>query len=352
MGRGRRGDGWWSMVGVVAGLSLFVTGGCRNAPATEDRTAAVGQPSGPEPGVFSASRAFVDLEAIARIGPRETGSRGADRTRRLLRRELEELGARVDERVFEVERPSRELVPLRHVRGVLDGDSPDVLLLMARYDTPSGRGRESLYANASASGPALLLEVGRALAHRPRPFTVWLIFLDGDAVDSPPGAEASAGEARQGSEAMASWLAADGQIQRIRLAVYFERIASPGLEVARDLRSHRIYREVFWQSARDLGFSGVFPSEGPLESPEAGHLAFLGHGLRRVVAIVEAEPSALLASDSDPEEADPDTPASCSRESLEAVGVVSVEALGRIGERLQKIDRFARPEPPSVAPVP
>jgi hypothetical protein len=37
-----------------------------------------------------------------------------------------------------------------------------------------------------------------------------------------------------------------------------------------------------------------------------------------------------------------DTPEHCSAESLEVVARVTLEALGRIGARLRKIDRFAR----------
>jgi hypothetical protein len=297
-------------------------------------------PVAPEPRDFSGSRAFADLAAIARIGPRETGSRGADRTRRRLRRELEDLGARVDERVLDVTGAPGDAASLHHVRGVLDGESPDVLLLIARYDTPPGRGRGPVDANSSAAGPALLLEVGRALAHRTRPYTVWLMFLDGDA--GP----------RRGSESMANWLAAAGELERIRLAVYFEAVASRGLVIARDLRSQRTYREIFWQSARDLGFEALFPNERVLESPEAGHIAFLERGLRRVVAIVEAEPYVLTDSDSVPRGGNADTPATCSQESLQAVGSVSVEALDRIGARLRKIDHFSRPAFPTGLPAP
>ncbi len=112
------------------------------------------------------------------------------------------------------------------------------------------------------------------------------------------------------------------------------------LRVARDLLSHRIYREEFWRAAARLGHSDAFPPGASFESPVASHRVLAAVGLRRVVALVDTsfggdEPPGLYAGTED------DDLEHCSADSLEAVGKVALEALDKISQRLAKIDRFA-----------
>jgi hypothetical protein len=181
---------------------------------------------------------------------------------------------------------------------------------------------------------ALLLELARVLALEPRPYTVWLAFFDGDALD------VAARAPRLGSRAFADQLAADGELDRIRLAVFFDQVADADLAIARDLRSHRSYREAFFETAARLGHASAFPRSAGYASPRAGHEGLLDRGLRPVVAIADdrfggpTPPGRHAHSEAD----DLDH---CSPTSLETVGEVSLAALRVIEERLVRIDRFA-----------
>ena len=106
--------------------------------------------------------------------------------------------------------------------------------------------------------------------------------------------------------------------------------------MARDLRSHPAFREVFWESAHALGFGDAFSYERGFHSPETGHLAFRRRSFRRSVAIVDAR--SLVDA---PGHAQSLLFTGASAESLEIVGGVTVEALGRIERRLGKIDRLS-----------
>ena len=90
-----------------------------------------------------------------------------------------------------------------------------------------------------------------------------------------------------------------------------------------------------------LGHAAEFARDRGFESPATGHRAFLDQRLRRVVALVDNRYGA-----GDPPgsywRSEDDTLRHCSRESLVKVGQVALEALARIGRRLEKIDRFAR----------
>jgi glutaminyl-peptide cyclotransferase len=302
------------------------------------------EPPPPAPSDFSADRAWSHLERLVKIGPRVSGTEGAEKTRAYLREQLEAIGAQVVEERTQVSRAKGEPVELVHLIGILPGKSSDIFMLASHYDTFPSDSFENLGANNGGSGTALLLEMGRVLAGRERPYTVWLTFIDGDDL---PAHEGATEPSFVGSRALAASLAGEGKLSQVRVAFFFDQVADPDLSIARDLRSHRAYRELVWQSAREIGRGDAFPPSSGFESPPSSHRAFLAQNLRRVVAIVDnhfggAESPGLywMSEDDDLEH--------CSAKSLGTVGAVTVEALDRIEARLTKIDRFVNPP---AAPV-
>jgi hypothetical protein len=350
MGKSPRGDRrrdvahWTRWAAVMAALCVACAGppspsSPRDASLAESPSAAL------EPEVdYSAQRAWRHLEKLTKIGSRSSGTRDAERARRYLRSELEKIGAVVSERAYEVAGGgSGEATQIVHVVGILEGESPDVLLLAAHYDTAVREGFEFVGANDGASGPSVLLELGRLLTEGPRPFTIWLTFIDGDAIASD--AEAAL-PSHVGSRALAAQLAASGELSKIRLAVFFNQVCDPVLTVARDLRSHPVFRQVFWDSASDLGNASLFAEEPLFDQPQAGHLAFLEVGMRRVVALVDDR----FGGDTPPGvywRSEHDTSETCSAQSMGVVVSVSHEALSRIEAQLEQIDHYQQmaPEP-------
>jgi hypothetical protein len=264
-----------------------------------------------------------------------------------LKEQLKRLGAEVHERRLEIDLPDVEdPVSIVHVTGVLAGESDDLLMLAAHYDTATLAGARFVGANDGASGPALVLEIGRVLAGQPRPYTIWLTFIDADAEAQEPDAMAST---RLGSRSLAAELALEERLGDIRLAVFFNQVCDPQLTIARDLRSHVIHREVFWDTAAELGAGDAFAREDGFESPPGPHLSFLEYDMRRVVAIVDdrfgsgGPPGVLWRTEHD-------TLENCDPTSLGTVGLVTQTALHRISSRLEKIDRFA-PAVPDAPPA-
>src|SRR6185436_13466851 len=64
---------------------------------------------------------------------------------------------------------------LTHLVATLPGTSPDRVVLIAPYD-----GFSFVGANDGASGAALLLELARTFAGRPLPYTIELVWLEGE----------------------------------------------------------------------------------------------------------------------------------------------------------------------------
>jgi spermidine synthase len=291
----------------------------------------------------------VDLNALTGIGPRVMATEGTERARAYLRGELEKLGLEIEEQQFTIELPTgdaqAESLPMRNLMAAIPGTSSDVFLLVTPYDTREYENFRFLGTNDGASGAAVVLELTRVLAEKPLPYTTWVVFLEGEAQrKSERGGDA---HSHFGSMELARRLRVLNATRQVRLAVVLDRVCDADLRIARDLRSHRMYREEFWRAAERLGHDDAFPRNASYESPVASHLGLLSEGFRKVVALVDTsfggdEPPGLYAGTED------DNPEHCSRDSLGVVGEVTVEALDRIGKRMTKVDRFAETPPGGV----
>jgi hypothetical protein len=229
---------------------------------------------------------------------------------------------------------------LTHIEATIPGASPQLFVFVAPYDSSHFDGVEFIGMNDGASGAALLLEFARILYDEPLPYTTRLVFLDGEGRLGRGGPDL---EDRRGfgSRSFAERMQEEGVLDEIRLLVAFNRVCDADLRIARDLGSHRTYREEFWRVAARLGHTDAFRSGDAFESLVSSHIAFGELGVRPMVAIEDTvfggeEPPGIYA------DTEQDDLEHCSRESLESAGVVSLAAIETIGDRLAKIDRFAR----------
>ena len=310
---------------AVASLVLA----CGSVPGGAGEDSEVDAPVEVDPAAFSGVRAYRHLEALVAIGPRPLGSRASAQARRYLKHQLKDFGYDVAEVPLLLETGKAT-----HLVGLLPGESTDRFALAAAFDTRRIPGIDFVGANASASGPAAVLELARALSERPRPYTVMILLLDGDALPAAAG-----GAEFPGSRALAMRFAEDGSFERIRLAVFLQQVGDVDLSISRDLRSHHVYREFFWEAAGVLGRGVYFAPDARLESVDGSHIEFIEQGLPRSVLISDPRfggseiPGRHAASDKD-------TAERCAPHSLEVVGEVTLEALDRIATRLTRIDRF------------
>jgi len=287
---------------------------------------------------FDAERAWDDLQRFAKVGPRVMGSQGAAKARAYILAELRDLGLQTEQQRLRVEREGEPALLLENVGGVIPGESPDVILLMAPYDTRPYETFDHQGVNEGGSGAAVLLELARALVREPLPYTVWFVFLEGEA---PRGSDAAAAPSHFGSRGLAQRLVELDAVGQVRLGVVMDRVCDADLEIARDLGSHRIYREEFWRAASRIGRGGAFPSRSAFESPRSSQEELKAVGVTRVVTLADTSfgggaPPGIYAGNPD------DTIEHCSKESLETVGLVTLETLDALSRRLERIDRFSR----------
>ena len=326
----------------LGGLMLF---GCGGAPQTPAPIAGGDEPA---EGVFQAERAWADLNALAGAGPRPPGSEGADAARAYLVQALEGVGLEVEERSTVVELEGEEVLELTHLSVTIPGASTDRFVLVGSYDSDRLDDVDNPGVNLGASSAALLVELARVLSVSEPAYTLQLLFVEGDG-RLGLGEGALRDRRGVGSALLAAQMQDAQELEGVRLLIAFKGVCDADLRIARDLLSHRHHREEFWRVARDLGYGEVFEREALFESVEASHAAFSDRGLRAVVAVADTvyggtEPPGLYATDGQ------DVIDHCAPESLEVVGIVTLAAIDRIGQRLGRIDRFTRR--PLAEPLP
>ena len=305
-----------------------------------------GQAAGP--GEFSGSLAWAELEDLAH-GPRALGSEGAEAARSLITTRLGASNIAVETVTTTAESKGFGPLALTHLVATLPGVSTDRIVLVAPYDSGTYDGFTFVGANDGASGAAVLLELARVLAGRALPYTVELVWLEGEGRIGR-----GSGEERDlrwlGSRTLAQRWDEAGHLTGIRLLVSFNRVCDSDLQIARDSGSHREHREAFWRASRQLGFVDAFPPERSYESVTSSHTAFRDHGVRPVVAIEDTvfgdggAPGSHAGKEDELEH--------CAPDSLQIVGRVAVAAVESIATRLAKIDRFARMPAVESAPHP
>ena len=288
---------------------------------------------------FSGDLTRAHVEALSGLVPRSPGSPADEWARGYLSRELHLAGLEVEE-IGDAEG--------RHIVGRLPGRSSGGLLLVAPYAAlPAPDPAED-------SGAAVLLEVARVFGlESDRPYDLRFAFCEirpvpersapSSGSSGPSGSGGDTDSAEGGVVDRARWVKAGrslargleegGELQDLRGVIVFDRVGAPGLRLARDLRSHPVFREIFWESASSLGFEAIFPVDGGWASADGVDLGFREWEMDRVVVLVD---EAVARPDLDSLRPS----GRVSAQTLEGVGVVSVEALGRIMQRLSKVDAF------------
>lgn len=324
---------------VVGALALLLA--CAGSPPPPPKAPA------PDPDAFSGERAYSNLKELVALGPRVAGTEQEVKARALVTKQLEGLGLTVISQTFDfAPGDGKPTLHLANTITEVPGASSDLFLLAAPLDTPPGsKGVEVVGANQGASGAAVLLELARVIKLQPLPYSVRFAFLDGEYLsDANPWL---------GSQVLVKTLAADGTLAKIRLLVYVDRVGDRDLQVSRDVRSHRVFRERFFRVAARLGHGKAFPEDVPFDDVPGGERAFEAAGFRRFVALMDMR----YGGDTIPGPytgTAKDTLENCSAESLGTVGEVMNAGLRDIAALLQKVDRFSTPPaaPPAPAPPP
>jgi hypothetical protein len=270
------------------------------------------------PSGFDSGRAWADLSALVAIGPRPAGSPGIARARTYIAQELQAAGLVVGSQPFTASTPHGP-VAMTNLVIRLPGRRTDRILLTGHYDTKLLRNQIFVGANDGASSAALLIELARALAHRPHEFTYDLLWFDGE-------------------EAVVDWMGLDHtygsrhyvQAERaahtlgsMRAMILADMIGARNLEIRRDDASTPWLTDLIWNAAKQLHDEHVFIDADT--QIEDDHQPFLAAGVPSVDIIDLNYP---------PWHTPDDNLAHVSAASLQIVGDVIIAALPEIEQHL------------------
>jgi glutaminyl-peptide cyclotransferase len=272
------------------------------------------------PGAFDSARAWQHLQAQVDIGPRVAGTPSNAKTRQYIISTLGSLGIKATEQPFEARTPMGA-VKMANVIATLPGTRPERIILASHFDTKLFKEFRFVGASDSASSTAALIELGRVLKDRPRPFTIELLFFDGE--------EAFVAwtetDSRYGSRHYVENARGSGSLAGIKALILLDMIGDSDLTIRREENSTRWLTDILWSTARRLGHDRQFLLQStPIEDD---HLPFLDAGVP-AVDIIDLDDSAWHTA--------ADTLENVSAKSLQIVGDVVLAALPEIEQRLLK----------------
>lgn len=222
---------------------------------------------------FDAARAYADVVYLDSLGPRTPGSRAHGQAIDYFRQELQRAKWQVDVQTAKINGKIVKNVIARR------SDMPPQIILGAHYDSrllaerdpdPEKQRQPVPGANDGASGPAVLLELGRVLPSSSVP--VWLVFFDAEDQGGIPTWEEWSLGARAFVQAFSV---------KPRAVVIVDMVGDYNLNIHQEKQSNpRLVREI-WGVAHSLGFEEYFLLEQKYSITD-DHVPFLEAGIPAV----------------------------------------------------------------------
>jgi Zn-dependent M28 family amino/carboxypeptidase len=272
------------------------------------------------PPAFDGARAWKHLQDQVAIGPRVAGTPANAETRQYIIKSLAASSIKAVEQPFETDTPIGR-VKMANVIATLPGERPDRIIIASHFDTKPFKDIRFVGASDGASSTGALLEIGRVLKDKPRPFTIELLFLDGEeAFVAWQGNDHTYGSRYYVQNAQQT-----GTLGHIKALILLDMIGDKNLNIRREENSTRWLTDVIWATANRLGHQQHFlPDVTPIEDD---HIEFLRAGVQAVDVIDLDYPAWHTAED---------TLENVSQRSLQIVGDVVIAALPEIEQRLLK----------------
>jgi Zn-dependent M28 family amino/carboxypeptidase len=276
--------------------------------------------SAQSPTAFDSTRAWEHVRQQIAIGPRPSGSAANTKTRQYIISQLTALGIKSVEQPFDGATPLGP-IKMANVIGTIPGQSRDRIILASHFDTKLFRDIRFVGASDGASSTAALIELGRVIkARRNLPFTIELLFLDGEeAVVEWAGTDNTYGSRYYVEAARKA-----GTLKSIRAMILLDMIGDRDLTIRRESNSTRWLTDIIWATARRLKQPAFMDEETTVEDD---HIPFLRAGVP-AVDIIDLDYAAWHTAK--------DTIDAISARSLQIVGDVVVAALPQIEQRLLK----------------
>ena len=268
---------------------------------------------------FDSNRAWEHLRQVISIGPRPSGSPAIEQTRQYIKTQLTASGVAVAEQKWVDDTPAGKL-PMVNLIATIPGARKERIVFAGHYDTKRFPQFRFVGASDGGSSAAFVLELARVLKARRNPFTIELLFLDGEEAVN----EVWAGtDNTYGSRHYVESARRDGSLAGLKALVLLDMIGDRSLQIRRDSNSTPWLTELVWGAARRQKLDTYFIAE--TTQVEDDHVPFMKAGVPSVDIIDLDYPQWHTAQD---------TLDAVSARSLQVVGDVVLAALPDIEKRL------------------
>ena len=259
-------------LGVAGAVALLAAAGCGDG--SEDRAQEPDAAAVRIADRFDERRAFADLEAQVRLGPRPSGSAANRRQAGLLAAKLRRAGVR-DVRI---QRPHLNVV------GTIPGREPGAVVIGAHHDTKDAI-PGFVGANDGASGVAVVLELARALPARLDGPSVRVALFDAEEArgERPFTEDGARGSAQYVRYTRDGGRQGSPPIDALEAMVLFDLVGDCDLRIPLESNSDAPLYERFREAAVALDPEGDgAPFEGEADAILDDHIPFAGAGVPAV----------------------------------------------------------------------
>ena len=305
-----------------AGAALgaaFVLAACVGADAQKPAPAAPAAPATTGAATFDSNRAWEHLRRQVSLGPRPVNSAALAETRRYIVEQLKAAGIEAREQRFEADTPIGR-VPMANLVATISGARPERIALATHYETKLTRGSRFVGASDPASTVAAVLELGRVLSQRQNPYTIELLFFDGEEAINTEWRDP---DNTYGSRHYVQAAQKAGTLSGLKALILLDLIGDRNLNIRREANSTRWLTDIVWASAQRLGYGAYFlPDETPVSDD---HVPFLQAGVP-AVDIIDLDYAAWHTPQDDLD--------AVSARSMQIVGDVVLNALPEIEKRI------------------
>jgi Zn-dependent M28 family amino/carboxypeptidase len=277
---------------------------------------------------FSGGRAFEYLKQLVAFGPRPSGTNELADARKWMIAQLRQTGAQVEQDRFVADTPIGPL-PMSNLIVKIPGTTPGVVIVAGHYDTARIAKVRFVGANDGGSSAAVLMELARALEGHKYPFTVWLVFFDGEEAAQ----QWSNTDSLYGSRHMVERLSASGGLSQIKAMILVDMVGDRKLKIFRDDNSTGWLNDLVFSAAHRLGYAGVFLNEKQAYGDD--HIPFVNAGVAAVDLLGNVGPDSPSSSFGAYWHTAQDTVEHCSAVSLTIVGRVVLAALADLAQSPQ-----------------
>jgi glutaminyl-peptide cyclotransferase len=273
---------------------------------------------------FDSGRAWEHLRQMVAIGPRPSGSPAIEQTRTYIKDQLAKVGLTAAEQTWEDQTPI-DKIRLVNLVATIPGARKERIVFAGHYDTKLYREFRFVGASDGGSSAAFLIELARVLKARRNPFTVELLFLDGEEARLP---DWSGTDNTYGSRHYVEVARRDGSLATLKALILVDMIGDRDLRIRRETNSTPWLTTLVWDAAKRLRLDHAFIAESTRVDDD--HMPFLAAGVPSVD---------IIDLDYDAWHTARDTLDAVSARSLQTVGDVVLAALPGIEAQVTKAAR-------------